>query len=244
LTESKAREVRTDVSMDDIDSVHALSALGSVQKIVTDIVERINNRVALVRRHAEDERGALERSITQKRDEWQREQEEYAYQTAMKRRKEEDEYTLKSTERERVHNNNLSIKTTELRDREEKLKATEDELKNLRGQVDNFPKLMEKACVDAASVAEKKTSGEAETKTKLAEKDMEREREMNKLRVQSLEDTIKRMQNYIGTIERQLSQTNEHIQRLAVTALESSVQTKHSRAEEQRESGRGEPSKS
>ena len=197
-----------------------LQEIDILRRSVGDILEHFGEQAVSFEKRAREEEERLGIEIQRKRTEWKREQELYDYDREMKRRRDDDEYSLKTSERERQFNERFTAKEKDLREREEQIKVTEEEIKQLRAQVEQFPKELDQAVVKAISETQSTMRAEAATGRNLASKDTEREQEIAKLKIQSLEDTIKRQQTQITTLERELTRAHEQIQKLAVTVIE------------------------
>ena len=105
--------------------------------------------------------------------------------------------------------------------REVALKDAEQELAQLRRQIDTFPKELEKAVAAAEERAAKKTQEEAKMQAELTRKDHEREREISALRIANFESQLKRSDTALGMLEKQLAAASQKAQDLAVTVIES-----------------------
>lgn len=118
---------------------------------------------------------AVRESIQQEREAWEREaaegdaniiqarkraEDEYAYQTALKRRKEED-----------AHRDKMAAAETAITAREAAVKAAEKELADLRAQVTNIPSLLEAERKKVAAAVTAEARGKYETEIALAKKD-------------------------------------------------------------------------
>ncbi|HNQ78365.1 MAG TPA: hypothetical protein PKJ37_07195 [Acidobacteriota bacterium] len=139
----------------------------------------------------EEERAAMKR-------EREREEEEYEYNKKVKRQREEQEF-LK---------------------RKETLSAMEDELSTLREQVAEFPGLL----AEKTTEAEKKAVAASEERMKvekiILEKDMEKEREIYKLTLKTLEDKAKDQEARIKALEKDLKDLMAQNQSVASKAIE------------------------
>lgn len=210
----------------DINQLKAVSApvvhsLDELRQSVMEIISSFSKKVEQLKKQAEEEEEQLNKEIERKREEWRREEERYNYELNLKRRIEENEYKLKAAERERQFNEKLAAKEKELTQREEYISSVEDELKELRNKVANFPKEIEKAVREAVEENSKHMEQEIRIKSELSQKDAQREAQLAKFKINSLEETIKRQQSQISLLENKLNQAYSQIQQLAVTALES-----------------------
>ncbi len=127
----------------------------------------------------------------------EREEEEYEYNKKVKRQREEQEFL-----------------------KEETLSAMEDELSTLREQVTQFPGLL----AEKTTEAEKKAVAASEERMKvekiILEKDMEKEREIYKLTLKTLEDKAKDQEARIKALEKDLKDLMAQNQSVASKAIE------------------------
>lgn len=198
-----------------------LRVFEDVQKIVVDMAKRFQGDFEVLEKRMREDEEELNMAITRKREEWKREQEEYLYRIKLERRKDEDEYTRRVQERERQMTEKYATKEKELTEREDEVKIREQEMKQLQSEVALFPGKLEKAIREAEQKTRSEGERDAKTAAALIAKDIEREQEVAKLKVQNLEDVIKLRSAHIMAIEKQLAQANEQIQKLAVTVVES-----------------------
>ena len=200
----------------------ALRIVNELSQSITSFVSKFIEQANELKKHFLEEEETLERQMQQKRSVWSREQEEYAYQLSIQRKKEGDEYALKMQERKRQFEEEMTQRERVLKEREELLKAQEDEIKTLRKQAEAFPQELTKAVNEAMAKTKAEFEHKANIEAELAQKDMQREREIAKLTIQGLEETIKRQTTQIANLERQLSQALQRVQELAVSVIESS----------------------
>ena len=217
----EAREVISAEKRADISCEKVVEILDDVRRIAVDTTTRFHDEYVVLHREMEHEKEKLYSEIKHARNEWKREQEEYAYKMHSERRKEEDEYALKVRDKERQFSEKFSIKEKELSEREQNVKAKEEELRQFQVRAEAFPKELEKTVHGAEGKVREEMEQKAKIEASLVAKDTEREREVGKLKVQNLEDSIKLRSVQITNLERQLAQANEQIQKLAVTVVES-----------------------
>ena len=201
-------------------SADIVDTLENLHVIVTDALAAFSRQAADFRKRVQEEEEVFSHEMQTKRDTWRREEEEYQYALKMKRRQEEDDYVLKVREKERTFNESTAAKKQELEEREKNIRMQEEELRGFRKQVETFPAELKRTLDETEIRIRSEMERGAKVVTDLTAKDSQRERELSKLTIQGLEDTIKRQTVQIGNLERQLSQATERAQKLAVTVIE------------------------
>lgn len=186
-------------------------------KALSGMAEQFAKEFASAREEFEREREAraLERA---------REAEEYDYTTRKERREKRDAFERDMAEKKATFDEGIEEKTVALGEREKTIKETEQDLSQLRKQVENFPKELEKAVALAESRAAQAAREEAKIQSDLLRKDSEKEREVSALRIANLEAQSKRYETTITMLEKQLAAANQKAQELAVTVIEARKQ--------------------
>lgn len=198
-----------------------VGAIKELQGVFNASAERLVNAVEEFRkrRGEEEERFGIE--MNNKKRQWSQEQEEYEYRKKVERKRDEDEYIIKKQVLERELQERLVIKEEEIKKREQFLKEQEDEIKALRKQAEAFPAELKKEVDEVAKHTKADMEANAKIDQELKTKDNEREREIAKLKISSLEETIKQQTSQITSLERQLAQASSKAQELAVKVIES-----------------------
>lgn len=211
----------------------ALSVLHQLKDTIDNTVNAFTSQISEVRKRIQEEEDELNRQIQQKKDAWEREQQEYAYQRSLQRKKEENEYEFKRQEQERQFNETLFKKEQAVSDREKIMKEKEEEFKQLHQTVQLFPEKLAQAIDEGVAKTKKELEQQAKILAELTQKDIQRDREISKLTVHDLEETIKRQANQITALERQLTQATQRAQELAVSVIQSSGMAGKRLAEQQ-----------
>jgi len=170
------------------------------------------------------EKEGHERMMAEQKEAWRREQDNYTYERDLKRKKEEDEFALRKESAELSWRTEKTQREQMLIEKENVMRAREAEIRELEKQTREFPATMEKAVAEAVSRKETELRETARIAADMTAKDRERESELAKMRVQNLEETIKRQSTQIQTLERQLQQAVERAQALATTVVEGGTQ--------------------
>jgi colicin import membrane protein len=165
----------------------------------------------------ERERKDQEESLKKQR---QREIDEYEYKKTLERKKAQDKYDedLRVTEKKNQEKQETLEKGW--KQREAELKAREEELANLRKEVQEFPARLQKESAAAAAQAGKETEARFEQQTMVMKKDAETERRLAELQIKTLEETAARQTAQIAAIEKQLADAKQQVQDIAVKAIE------------------------
>lgn len=200
----------------------ALSVLHQLKNTMNNTLDAFTGQINEFRKRTQEEEDALNRQMQQKKDAWEREQQEYAYQLSLQRKKEQGEHEFKKQEQERQFNEALFKKEQAVSEREKIMKEREEEFNQLGQAVQLFPEKLSQAVEEAISKTKKELDQQAKISAELTQKDIQREREIGKLTVHDLEETVKRQANQIAALERQLAQANQRAQELAVSVIQSS----------------------
>ena len=152
----------------------------------------------------------------------------------LKRAKQELDYELKRTQKEKLDELEAELRTkrreyddmTEgekraLEQRKDSLKQQEDEFASLRKQVDAFPKQLEQAVKAAVDDARVEEQANAKVARDLSEKQVEGERAISKLRIETLEKTVKEQAEEVRSLKSQLERATTQVKDIAVSVIES-----------------------
>jgi hypothetical protein len=113
----------------------------------------------------------------------------------------------------------------ELAEREKAIAEKEDELNELRKQVDAFPKELESAVNKAVKEAVQRVQLEAKNREALLKKQFEGERDVLNTRIESLEQTVKEQNERIAILTQQAEKAYSQVQDIAVRAIEAPAQS-------------------
>ena len=193
----------------------------NLQNSVSDAIQKIFEKLLEFGKKAEDEEETFRAEVSQRKKQWGQEQEEYVYATKITRKREQDEYELKKQTLERELCERIATKESELKEREKSLNEQEEETKILRKSVETFPTELKKAVDEATRATKTEIEARIKIEIELTKKDSEKEREIAKLTMSALEETIKRQAGQIANLERQLAQASQKAQELAVKVIES-----------------------
>ncbi len=150
----------------------------------------------------------------------QRESEDFEYKKTQERKKAQDKYE----EDQRLLEKRNKEKQEELergwKQREDTLKAHEDELNQLRqesaGAATRIKAEVERATKEATRAAELRF----EQQIVLMKKDAEAEKRVSELLVKNLEEVIARQSAQMASLEKQLAEAKQQVQDIAVRAIE------------------------
>lgn len=150
----------------------------------------------------------------------EREEEEYTYALQLKRKKDNDSYEAKRSALEKELNEKRATVERELSDREAFLSSKEKELEDLKAQVAEFPKQLEKAIKDTEKSVMEKLEFTYKHQAELAAKEIEGERKLNKQLISALEAKIKEQDEYISQLTQKADQAGKQVQNIAIKAIE------------------------
>jgi len=150
----------------------------------------------------------------------QREVEEYEYKKTLERKRLNDKYEEDQRQLEKANKEKQENLTRSWAERETALKSAEQELADLRKQVETFPARIEKEAKQAADQAAKAAAAKYEQESALLKKDADAERRISELRIKTLEETIAHQAAQIASLDAQLHSSNLQVQEIAVRAIE------------------------
>ena len=188
-------DAKIDSRLEMLKRVHKIETeAGKLEELIRTQEEKsraFEAKTAEERARWEEERAAVKKDR-------EREEEEYEYNRKMKRQREEQEFQK----------------------RKETFASMESELTSLREQVSGFPELL----AEKITEAEKKAVSAVEERMKIEkiilEKDMEKERDIYKLTLKTLEDKAKEQEARIKTLEKDLKDLLAQSQSVASKAIE------------------------
>jgi|YelNatPaOPRAMG01_1025707.scaffolds.fasta_scaffold01560_1 chromosome segregation ATPase len=177
----------------------------------------------------EHEAALKERDALDKKER-QREEEDYQYQLKQRRQREKDAFEAEREERRRKLEEELAAREADVKAREEAVAAQEKELAELRQRVQAFPAQLDEAVRAAAESAAKATEERLKLEKLLLEKDMEREREVMRLTVASLQERVKEQEGRIKALDADLKESVVRSQSVAARAIEGIAGLRHAEA--------------
>ena len=243
---SKLAELRRKVEeeMQQLELLHGLQVTdGTLAQLLQEYIEKSDTFEAEAKQRQE----AFEQEMAEKRNVWQKEQEEHARFI-----KERDETTKKAEQREaaeytydlelrwKLDNDAYEQQQTQLKkaledfeeakkkawaEREKHIAEQEKEFRALQVQVEKFPKELEIAVKKAKEEGTAMARRQTKVKTDLRAKEVEGERRVSELKIQSLEDVIKKQQQQLNSLAAQLDAAVKQVQELAVKAIEGASST-------------------
>jgi hypothetical protein len=150
----------------------------------------------------------------------QRETDDYEYRKALERKKAQDKYEEEMKFQERANKEKQEALEKSWREREAVLKASEEELKNLRKEAVDFPARLQRESEKAAAEAVRASEQKFEQRILLLTKDSEGEKRVAELRIKALEENLARQSAQISALEKQLDDAKRQVQEIAVKAIE------------------------
>jgi len=187
-------------------------------------------------------RQAFEQGIADRRKAWQDEQQEHTrfieernaslkiarqreaaahkYERERTRKQDTDTYEANTGKLDAELDELVQSKNREWQEREEVIVEQENLFERYRNEVETFPEKLDAAVKKAAAEGRRPVESEAKVRTDLCAKEVDGEKQIYELRVQSLEETIGKQVTQIDALSRQLNAVLKQAQDLAVKALE------------------------
>lgn len=156
----------------------------------------------------------------------QREQEEYAYKMAQERKKAQNEFEEHMKKQEKENREKQEALEKSWSQREASLKAREQELAELKKEVDSFPAKLKRETDAAVKAALENCQRQFDMEKQMLQKDMEAERRAFQLQSKALEETIAKQNAQIAELSMQLQAAQRQVQDIALRALDSAAGAK------------------
>ncbi len=189
---------------------------GTLEKLIKSQEEK---RITFEAKIAE-EKARWEEQISSMKREREREEEEYEYKTKLKHQREEQEFKDRLEKEKKSYEEKKAIEEQELSKREEIISLKENELISLRERVSQFDEILSKEIGEA----EKRGISSAEERMRvekiILEKDIEKEKELYKLTLKTLEEKVKEQEARIKSLEKDLKDLLAQSQSVASKAIE------------------------
>jgi hypothetical protein len=243
---SQLAELRRNVEeeMEQLEVLHGLQVTdGTLDQLIQEYVEKSNSFEVEAKQRQE----AFEQEMAEKRKVWQKEQEEharfikerdettkkaeqreaaeYTYNLELRRKLDDDAYEQQQAQLKKALEDFEETKKKEWTEREKRVAEQEKEFKTLQAQVEKFPKELEIAVKKAKEEGTAMARRQTKVKADLRAKEVEGERRVYELKVQSLEDIIKKQQQQLNSLSAQLDAAVKQVQELAVKAIEGASST-------------------
>lgn len=150
----------------------------------------------------------------------QREAAEYKYELERARKQDRDTYEQTREKRDEELEEIAQRKRREWQEREKTIVEQEQLFEEYREKVEVFPKELDAAVQKAVREGRALVESEAKMQADLRAKDVEGEKRIYELRIQALEEAIKKQAAHIDGLSKQLNAVLKQAQDLAVKALE------------------------
>ena len=168
-------------------------------------------------RTTERERKETEETLRKQR---QRENEDYEYKKQLERKKAQDRYDEEMHLLEKKNEERRNELERTWAQREAALKEREDELAQLRQQVEDLPKRIAAEKEAALAEANRQVTAKYEQQVLVLQKDAEVERKVAALQVTGLQEALKRQTEQIAALEKAVEEAKRQVQDIALKAIE------------------------
>lgn len=152
---------------------------------------------------------------------WKRTEEEHSYAITQNQRRILDEFNAVITQKTRDENARQESLQKTWAERETTLKTREKEFTDLQNQVASFDAKMKAEVNKAEAIIGNSMKKQHEHEVALMRKDMESERNMTNIKVSSLTETIKNLDQQLATLQIQLASARADAKEVASQALQS-----------------------
>lgn len=150
-----------------------------------------------------------------------REEEEYRYNVQLERKKDQDLYEASKKELEKeISEKKRAVFYKELSEREEVIKAQEEEFKTLKTRVDQFPNELENAIKEIEKTTREEVEHYYKHQIELTSKEVEGERKLTQQIITSLQAKIKEQESFIRQLTQKSEDAGVQVQSIALKAIE------------------------
>ncbi len=193
-------------------------------KLANDALQTLIADYELKRKEMEKFRAETESSLNdemeQKKRNWEREQEEYEYNLKLERKKEEDGYELEKNKKKAARQDEIDKKEAALSEKEEILNGREEDIENMRIQIDEFPaklaETIEKAKEEQRAILQK----DFDVQKQLSEEKCNSAKNILETKLENLQEIMKNQNIEIASLKKSLYEANQKAQSLATTIVE------------------------
>ena len=151
-----------------------------------------------------------------------REEEEYLYHRDQKRKKEEDSYNEKMLKQEKELKERREAFEKEIREREADIKASEDELQELREKAEQFPAQLEEAVQQKEKEITVRLTSEFKHEKDLLEKEYQSELKLKDQTIKTLQDKIRDQDNMMKQLYSKVENADKNVKDIVLKAIENS----------------------
>lgn len=184
----------------------------------------MEKEMSLIKEQWEKEQEEYDRLLKERDEQLQkqrtREQEEYDYAIAMKRKKQNDAFEEEKALLQKQIAQEKEVKLKDIKEREEALKASEEELSQLRKQVKNFPDELSKTIAKVRQETKDQIEKDMKLKEELRLKEAEGDKKVYELKIKNLEDTMLKQAMQIDGLSKQLDTSSRQVLTIANKAIE------------------------
>jgi len=199
-------------------------ALRSFEEEARERRDALDTEIRDTRAAWEEERAQHEREVKKYEEALARDRkkadDDFNYELARKRKLEADAAADKRAKTERQLAEEDAKRAKQWAEREASLAAGAQEHATHKARVEAFPQEMDEAVKKAREEALKETFAEAKVKAELLEKEVEANRKVYALQVESLEDTLKKQSEQIESLSAKLQVALTQVQDLALKAVQ------------------------
>jgi chromosome segregation ATPase len=152
---------------------------------------------------------------------WKREAEDHEYNTRMTQQRVKEEFDAEVARAKRAEQMRQEALNKSWAERENELKAKEQEFVSLKEQVAGFDAKLKAEVAKAEQIVANTLKRQNEHEIQLLKKDIEAERSLHQTKVGAMDDTINNLQEQIKTLQDQLTSARNDAKEVATQAFQS-----------------------
>lgn len=163
----------------------------------------------------------LRQQLQQFHQDLKRAKDEQEYELKQSRRQKLDELNVELIAKKREHEDKIAQEKQALAGRQAEIEKQEQEFKQLRKQAEEFPAQLEKSLKQSVDSARAEEQTKAKVVRDLLEKQVEGEKAIAKLKIDTLEKTAKDQADEMRMLKSQLERATAQIKDIAVSVIDS-----------------------
>ena len=156
-----------------------------------------------------------------------REEEEYNYKIQQKRKIESDQYEEKKNKQEKELKEKKEAFEQEIKSREQAVAESENELQDLRKQVEEFPATLQKEVDNAIKITTENLKKEYDYEKLLKAKEYESELKLHTQTITNLQNRIKDLELQLKQAYSKIDSAENNVKDITIKAIESSASSRN-----------------
>lgn len=204
----KLREVQEAIGVEEgyLEQIHQIKVEADT---LAHLIQAHKEKRRQLEENYQQKQEQLDKQILNRREEWQKEEQEYSYELGVKRKREEDDYQQKR-----------QAKEAELKEWEQRLGAFEKELNELRKLKEEFDERLESGVARAGQETEGRVRGEEQVKAQILAEKTAATKHVAELTIESLKKSLTEKEHEVERLKKELVISNQGVKDIALKVIE------------------------